>query len=58
MLNEMTVSDSEKIMLEIMRETGLTPDNVAQMARSHAIKIKSYDAENYDKLANTLARRK
>ncbi|WP_170287168.1 hypothetical protein [Paenibacillus faecis] len=58
MLNEITVSDSEKIMLEVMRETGITPDNVAQMARSHAIKIKSYDVEKYDKLANTLARRK
>lgn len=56
MLNEMTVSDSEKIMLEVMRETGLTPDNVAQMARSHAIKIKSYDVEKYDKLAITLDR--
>lgn len=54
MLNQMTVSDSEKVMLEVMRAIGLTPSNLAQMARSHAIKIKSIDAASYDKLTDAL----
>ncbi|MBY9080969.1 hypothetical protein KIH86_02905 [Paenibacillus sp. HN-1] len=54
MLNEMTVSDSEKKMIEAMRACGVTPHNLVQMARSHAIKIKSWDIHHYDKIVEQL----
>lgn len=55
MLNSMTVSDSEKKMIEAMRATGVTPHNMVQMARSHAIKIKSMEIHHYDQIVESLA---
>ncbi|MEC0169941.1 hypothetical protein [Paenibacillus graminis] len=55
MLNEMSVSDSEKKMLEAMRECGITPHNMVEMARSHAIKIKSWQLRNYDKIVEAIS---
>ncbi|MEC0168146.1 hypothetical protein [Paenibacillus graminis] len=55
MLNSITVSESEKKMIEAMRECGITPHNMVEMARSHAIKIKSWQLRNYDKIVEAIS---
>ena len=54
MLHQMNVSASEKLMLDVMRKTGITPHNVTQMAYSHAMKIQSRYLDDYKTLMDSL----
>lgn len=56
MLHQMNVTDSEKLMLDVMRKTGITPHNVTQMAYSHAMKIQSCNLNEYKTLMDSLMR--